>query len=40
MLGSSPTGVTVVVAELAMQWIVVPRGEILDAGSSPVGHLG
>ena len=40
MLGSSPTGVTVAVAELVMQWIVVPRGEILNAGSSPVGHLG
>ena len=30
---------TVAVAELAMQWIVVPRGEILNAGSNPVGHL-
>ena len=38
MVGSTPPGVTVAVAELAMQWIVVPRGEILNAGSSPVGH--
>ena len=38
MLGSSPTAVTVALAELAMQRIVVPRGEILYAGSSPVGH--
>lgn len=29
---------TVALAELAMQRIVVPRGEILYAGSSPVGH--
>ena len=29
---------TVALAELAMQRIVIPRGEILYAGSSPVGH--
>lgn len=32
MLGSSPAGITVAVAELAMLRIVVPN----DAGSSPV----
>lgn len=36
--GSSPLGMTVALAELAMQRIVIPRGEILYAGSSPVGH--
>lgn len=34
MLGSSPAGITVAVAELAMLRIVVPN----DAGSNPVGH--
>ena len=35
MLGSSPAGITVAVAELAMLRIVAPN----DAGSNPVGHL-
>ena len=34
MAGSTPPGVTVAVAELAMLRIVVPN----DAGSNPVGH--
>ena len=39
VVGSSPTIPAVAVAELAMQRIVVPRGEILYVGSSPIGHL-
>ncbi len=36
---SSLLGATVAVAEMAMQRIVVPRVETLNAGSNPVGHI-
>lgn len=39
MLSSTLTGVTVAVAELVMQWFVVPRGCFLNVGSNPIGHL-